>query len=155
MLALDGVQIALFPLGNEAGVMKAGLRPEMLPGPSSVTVKDARSKTEKSWGSGNFSDGLHLVEMREKARKGELDVLYVLDGSISVDGFDKVSNIIYQSPYPSDWIDQAAVILPSTTFVEENGTFVNLEMKPLKMKAAVKSPGVAREDWEIRRVYST
>ena len=145
----DGVQIALFPLGNEAGVMKAGLRPEMLPGPSSVTVKDARSKTEKSWGSGNFSDGLHLVEMREKARKGELDVLYILDGSISVDGFDKVPNIIYQSPYPSDWIDQAAVILPSTTFVEENGTFVNLEMKPLKMKAAVKSPGVAREDWEI------
>jgi NADH dehydrogenase/NADH:ubiquinone oxidoreductase subunit G len=145
----DGVQIPLFPLGNEAGIIKAGLRPEMLPGPSSVTVKDAQTKTEKSWGSGNLSDGLHLVEMREKARKGELDVLYVLDGSISVEGFEKVPNIIYQSPYPSGWIDLAAVILPSTTFVEENGTFVNLEMKPLKMVAAVKPPGIAREDWKI------
>ena len=43
----------------------------------------------------------------------------------------------------------ASVILPSTTFVEENGTFVNLEMKPLKLNATVKPPGTAREDWQI------
>ena len=145
----NGVLIPLFPLGNEAGVMKAGLRPEMLPGPASITMKDAKSKVKKSWGGGNLSDGLHLVEMREKARKGELDVLYVLDGSIGVEGFEKVPNIIYQSPYPSEWIDLAVVILPSTTFVEEEGTFVNLEMKPLNMKASVKSQGIARADWEI------
>ena len=145
----DGVQFPLFPLGNEAGVIKAGLRPEMLPGPSSVTVEEAKSQVEKAWNGGNLSDGLHLVEMREKAKKGELDVLYVADGSISMKGFEKVPTIIYQSPFPSEWIDVASVILPSTTFVEENGTFVNLEMKPLKMKATVKPPGKAREDWQI------
>ncbi len=145
----EGVQFPLFPLGNEAGVIKAGLRPEMLPGPSSITVKESKSKVEKAWGGGNLSDGLNLVEMREKAQKGELDVLYVADGSIPIAGFEKVPNIIYQSPFPSDWIDLAVVILPSTTFVEENGTFVNLEMKPLKMKATVKPPGTAKEDWLI------
>jgi predicted molibdopterin-dependent oxidoreductase YjgC len=145
----DGVQYPLFPLGNEAGLMKAGLRPEMLPGPSSVTIKDAKSKVQKSWGGGNLSDGLHLVEMRKKARKGKLDVLYVVDGSISLKGFEKVPTIIYQSPFPSEWVEPAVVILPSATFVEEDGTFVNLEMKPLKMKASVKPPGATRPDWQI------
>ncbi|MFW9811519.1 MAG: molybdopterin-dependent oxidoreductase [Candidatus Thorarchaeota archaeon] len=130
----DGVLIPMFPLGNEAGVMKAGLRTDMLPGPSTSN--------------GKFS-GLNIVEMREKAQKGKLEVLYVLDGSIGVEGFEKVPKIIYQSPYPSDWVTLASVILPSTTFVEEDGTFVNLEMLPLKMKATVKPPGLARPDWEI------
>ncbi|MHA2045948.1 MAG: molybdopterin-dependent oxidoreductase [Candidatus Thorarchaeota archaeon] len=145
----DGAQYPLFPYGNETGVMKAGLRPEMLPGPSSITEKKATSQAKKAWGEANLTDGLHLIEMREKARKGEIEVLYILDGSISIKGFEKVPTIIYQSPFPSDWIEKASVILPSAAFVEENGTFVNFEMKPLEMKAAVKSPGTAREDWQI------
>ncbi|MFX0108512.1 MAG: molybdopterin-dependent oxidoreductase, partial [Candidatus Hodarchaeota archaeon] len=145
----DGALFPLFPLGNEAGVIKAGMRPEMLPGPSSVTVEEARSHAEKIWGGGSTSDGLHLIEMREKAQKGNLDVLYVAEGSISVKGFEKVPTIIYQSPYPSEWIDFASVILPSATFVEEEGTFVNLEMMPLRMKAIAKPPGEARQDWHI------
>ncbi|MFX1367472.1 MAG: molybdopterin-dependent oxidoreductase [Promethearchaeota archaeon] len=145
----EGALYPLFLLGNEAGVIKAGLRPEMLPGPASVGVKEARAITEKRWGKSNLDDGLHLTEMRDRAKKKELDVLYIADGSISIEGFEKVPAIIYQSPYPSEWMDQAAVILPASTFVEENGTFVNLEMKPLKLKQIVKPPGIAREDWTI------
>ncbi|MFX1481555.1 MAG: molybdopterin-dependent oxidoreductase [Promethearchaeota archaeon] len=145
----NGVQFPMFPLGNEAGVIKAGLRPEMLPGPSSVSMKDSKSIIEREWGGGNTSDGLHLVEMREKARRGEIDVLYVADGSISMNGFEKVPTIIYQSPFPSEWEKLASVTLPSVTFAEENGTFVNLEMTPLKLKSVGKPPGLAKEDWQI------
>ncbi|MFX1266110.1 MAG: molybdopterin-dependent oxidoreductase, partial [Promethearchaeota archaeon] len=145
----DGAIFPLFPWGNEAGVVKAGLRPEMLPGPSSITAKKAQVSVKKSWGKGNFKDGLNLTEMRQKAKKKHLDVLYVADGSISLEGFEKVPTIIYQSPYPSQWMNVASVVLPSTTFAEENGTFVNLEMKPLKIKSVVKAPGTAREDWRI------
>ncbi|MFQ5833262.1 MAG: molybdopterin-dependent oxidoreductase [Candidatus Thorarchaeota archaeon] len=149
-LAEEGGSIfPLFPLGNEAGVIRAGLRPEMLPGPSSITVESARSSVEKAWGACNLTDGLNLKEMRQKAQKGQLDVLYVADGSVSLKGFEKVPTVIYQSPYPSSWVNVSAVILPSTTFVEEEGTFVNLEMMPLKMKRVVKPPGEAREDWRI------
>jgi predicted molibdopterin-dependent oxidoreductase YjgC len=152
LVKLSGADGALFPLipwGNEMGVMKAGLRPEMLPGPSSVTVKQAKSSVKMAWGDGDFSDGLHLTDMRAKARKGQLDVLYVADGSISMDGFEKVPTIVYQSPYPSDWLDVASVILPSSTFVEESGTFVNLEMRALKLRSVAQSPGATREDWQI------
>jgi formate dehydrogenase major subunit len=149
LAGVDGALFPLFPLGNEAGVIKAGLRPEMLPGPASITVKEAKSLVEKAWGGGNLSDGLHLVEMRQKAQKGELDMLYIADGSISPEGFEKVPTIIYQSPYPSEWLDMATVIIPSTTFVEESGTFINLELKSLKMKPIAKAPGTARQDWQI------
>jgi len=152
LVRLAGVGGALFPLfpwGNEAGVIRAGLRPEMLPGPSSVTVKQVMSSVKKAWGDGNLSDGLHLTEMQEKARKGQLEVLYVADGSISMEGFEKVPTIIYQAPYPSDWISVASVILPSTTFVEESGTFINLEMRALKLRRVARPPGTAREDWQI------
>jgi predicted molibdopterin-dependent oxidoreductase YjgC len=145
----EGALVPLFPFGNEAGVIKAGHRPELLPGPSSITEKDARSLVEKTWGGGNLGDGLDVSEMHKKARKGELDVLYVVDGSISLEGFEKVPTIIYQSPYPSDWLDKAAVILPSTTFVEENGTFINLELRTLKLADLGKPPGQAKQDWWI------
>ncbi|MFW9846120.1 MAG: molybdopterin-dependent oxidoreductase [Candidatus Thorarchaeota archaeon] len=145
----DGLLLPLYPLGNEAGVIKAGLRPEMLPGPSSVTVKEATEAVEKKWGPGDYSDGLHLIEMRERAKKGQLDVLYVAEGSISFEGFEKVPTIIYQSPYPSEWSDAAAVILPAAAFTEENGTFVNFELRNLKLKQVVDHPGEAREDWQI------
>ncbi|MFW9886984.1 MAG: molybdopterin-dependent oxidoreductase [Candidatus Thorarchaeota archaeon] len=145
----DGIILPMFPLGNEAGVIRAGLRPEMLPGPSSVTVKKAAAAVKNAWGKGDFSDGLHLAEMRERAKKGQLDVLYVAEGSISMEGFEKVPSIIYQSPYPSEWIERASIILPSAAFVEEDGTFVNLELRPLTLKQVAKPPGVAREDWRI------
>ena len=145
----EGALVPLYPLGNEAGIIKAGLRPELLPGPSSVTVKETRLLVGKAWSGGNLTDGLDLSEMRHRAKKGEFDVLYVTDGSIPLEGFEKVPTIIYQSPYPSDWLDKASVILPSTTFVEESGTFVNLELRVMKLLAVAKPPGTAKEDWKI------
>ena len=145
----DGALVPLYPLGNEAGVIKAGLRPELLPGPTSVTEKNASSQVKKAWGGGNVSDGLDISEMRQKAKKGDLDVLYITDGSVPLKGFEKVPTVIYQAPYPSDWMDKATLILPSTTFVEENGTFINLELRTLKLTSLAKAPGVAKEDWKI------
>ncbi|MFX1330443.1 MAG: molybdopterin-dependent oxidoreductase [Promethearchaeota archaeon] len=145
----DGAIYPLFPLGNEAGALRAGLRPEMLPGPTSVTIKDIKRLMEKTWEEANFTDGLHLVEMRQKAKKGELDVLYIAEGSLSSAGFEKVPTVIYQSPYPSEWSNFASVILPAAAFLEESGTFINLEMKPLKIKPIAKGPGTPRQDWQI------
>jgi predicted molibdopterin-dependent oxidoreductase YjgC len=145
----EGALIPLFPFGNEAGIIKAGLRPELLPGPSSVTEKDASDQVATAWGDGNLNDGMNLTEMRERAKKGELEILYLADGSVPLEGFEKVPTVIYQSPYPSDWVERASVVLPSTTFVEEDGSFVNLELRTLKFTALAKPPGKAREDWWI------
>ena len=91
---------------------------------------------------------------RELKRKWEgacrkIRIAHVDRIQIPLEGFEKVPTIIYQSPYPSDWMNKASVILPSTTFVEENGTFVNLELRVMKLLAVAKPPGTAKEDWKI------
>ncbi|MHA1902929.1 MAG: molybdopterin-dependent oxidoreductase [Candidatus Thorarchaeota archaeon] len=143
-----GVLYPLYDIGNEAGVIKAGLRPDMLPGPASMSDDKAREKIEKKWKT-KLQDGLSLIEAREKAEKGEIDLLYITDGSIPTDGFEKVPQIIFQSPYPSDWLNLASVVLPSASFVEESGTFVSQELRNLKLQKVVSAPGEAKEDWVI------
>jgi hypothetical protein len=112
-----------FNFGNEAGLLHVGLN---LP-----------------------TDGLDFEGMRETASKEKLDVLYVVDGSIPITGFEKVPHIIYQSPYPSDWLKIASIILPTATFVEDSGTMVNMEYKIRKIVQVVNPPGKAKQDWRI------
>ncbi|MGY5851964.1 MAG: molybdopterin-dependent oxidoreductase [Candidatus Thorarchaeota archaeon] len=151
LVRLAGDNGFIFPipsLGNEFGVLRAGLQPDMLPGPSSLSVDDARAIFEKAWNT-KLKDGLNLREFREKAKKGEIDTLFVTDGSVPVDGFEKVKTIIYQSPYPSQWMEMASVILPTTTFVEETGSFINHELRVLQTKQVVKPLGDIKDDWWI------
>ncbi len=132
IIGREGVVYPLLPLGNELGLIKAGARADILPGPAV-----------------NSEKGLTLGELRDKASKGQIELLYITDGSVSLTGFEKVENIIYQAPYASEWTDRATVLLPSASFAEEDGTFVNHEMRELRLKRIVDPPYHARQDWEI------
>ncbi len=134
ILGENGIVYPLFPLGNEVGLFKAGARADILPGPTA-----------------NANQGKTLHELRTLAEKGQIDVLYVTDGSVPLNGFEKVKYIIYQSPYSCDWSEQATVLLPSTTFAEEDGTFVNHEFRELAIKKVGRPPHKARNDWQILR----
>jgi predicted molibdopterin-dependent oxidoreductase YjgC len=89
-----------FDYGNEVGAMMAGLQSDLLPGLTSAKVSSVRGKFEALWGK-KIKAGLSLEQMRMAASKGELDVLYVTDGSLPAKGFKKVKHVIYQSPFPS------------------------------------------------------
>ena len=147
LLGENGLIFPLYDLGNEAGVIKAGLCCELLPGPTSIT-ESIQKNFENEWDK-KITKGYNLKEMREKAIKGELDLIYITDGSVPVQGFEGVPNIIYQSPYPSQWMDLASIILPSASFVEEDGTIINQEYRTLKLKQIVPPPGRAKQDWSI------
>ncbi len=137
-----------FDYGNEVGAMMAGLQSDLLPGLTSVSASSVRSKFEALWGK-KIKAGLNLEQMRMAASKGELDVLYVSDGSLLVKGFKKVKHVIYQSPYPSEWVNRASVILPAAAFVEDSGTVANMEMKQLKLKQVTPPIGNSKQDWLI------
>jgi formate dehydrogenase major subunit len=137
-----------FDYGNEVGAMMAGLQPDLLPGLTSVSASSVRSKFEALWGK-KIKAGLNLEQMRMAASKGELDVLYVSDGSLPVKGFKKVKHVIYQSPYPSEWVNRASVILPAAAFVEDSGTVANMEMKQLTLKQVTPPIGNSKQDWLI------
>ncbi|MHA1588459.1 MAG: molybdopterin-dependent oxidoreductase [Candidatus Thorarchaeota archaeon] len=137
-----------FDYGNEVGAMMAGLQSDLLPGLTSAKVSSVRGKFEAPWGK-KIKAGLSLEQMRMAASKGELDVLYVTDGSLPVKGFKKVKHVIYQSPFPSEWVDRASVILPAAGFAEDSGTVVNMEMKQLKLKQVTPPTRNSKQDWLI------
>ncbi len=43
----------------------------------------------------------------------------------------------------------ADVVLPSASFAEKDGTFVNTERKVQRVRKAINSPGGAKADWKI------
>ncbi len=146
LLGDDGRLVPLFLNGNEAGVVRAGAVHDMLPGPASVAAGAA--SYEEKWGRA-VAAGADLGALREKARAGQVDAVIVLDGSIPVDGFEGVPFIVYQSPFPSPWLEHASVVLASAMSIEESGTMVNHEFREQALKAVVPPPGEARPDWEV------
>jgi len=61
--------------------------------------------------------------------------------------------VIYQGTHKisSTKVD---VFLPTLTFTEKVGTFVNTEGRPQKALKVLKGPGLAKEDWQIFRALS-
>lgn len=53
-----------------------------------------------------------------------------------------------------DGAELADVILPSATYTEKQGTYVNVEGRTQETLYAVTPPGYAREDWKILRALS-
>ncbi len=57
--------------------------------------------------------------------------------------------IIYQGSHGGENSMIADVILPSSSYVEKNGSFINLEGRVQKSYKASYPPGSAKDDWEI------
>lgn len=73
--------------------------------------------------------------------------------------FKKVSQnsfIIVQTPYSDALLKQADLVLPSTSFLEKEATFLNLEGRVQKTTISLKSPNLARDDSKIfKTVFSS
>lgn len=57
--------------------------------------------------------------------------------------------MIYQGHHGNIGAKQADVILPSTSYVEKKGTYVNTEGRVQQTRTAIQSGSDARDDWQI------
>jgi NADH dehydrogenase/NADH:ubiquinone oxidoreductase subunit G len=62
------------------------------------------------------------------------------------------SFIVAQTPFSNASLKKANLILPSTTFTEKQGTFVNLEGRIQSTTPALVGPSLAKNDFEIVKV---
>ncbi|WHU03792.1 NADH-quinone oxidoreductase subunit NuoG [Sphingomonas sp. NIBR02145] len=72
---------------------------------------------------------------------------------VNFEGF-KDSFKVYVGHHGDNGAHHADVILPSATYAEKPGTYVNLEGRVQRADRAVFAPGDAREDWTILRALS-
>jgi formate dehydrogenase (NADP+) alpha subunit len=83
-------------------------------------------------------------------RRGVFKALY-LAGSAPKLERGKAEFVIVQSPYATENLDIADVVLPQTTFAESDGAFVNTEGRAQASPRAIEPAGESRPGWRIVR----
>lgn len=62
--------------------------------------------------------------------------------------------VIYQGHTGDEGAYYADLILPTSSYLEKNGTFVNTDGRPQQSRSSLSSPGFAQDDWMVLRALS-
>jgi NADH-quinone oxidoreductase subunit G len=99
---------------------------------------------------GNYDLGIinHDNKILNDLKDHKFDIIYLL-GQDNLNLRKKDEFIIYQGSHGDKGAEIADIILPGSTYTEQDGYFTNLEGKIQKAQKASYPPGEAKEDWQI------
>ncbi|TKC16160.1 assimilatory nitrate reductase catalytic subunit NasC [Robertmurraya kyonggiensis] len=147
--------------GNGQGGREHGQKADQLPGYRSIESPEHRAHIAKVWGIEEATlpgKGVSAYEMFEKINDQEIRGLLVLGSNPAVsnpntrfvkDALKKLDFLIVIDPLLSETATMADLILPGSTYLEDEGTMTNLEGRVVLRRAVKKLPGEARLDWKI------
>jgi NADH-quinone oxidoreductase subunit G len=100
--------------------------------------------------------GAKLTNILEGVRAGQIKSVLALGEDLAECGFSpgdlqKLQVLIVVSILPNTTSAQATVLLPGASFAEKRGTMINAIGRLQRLNRAIRSPGEARDDWEILR----
>lgn len=142
---------------NEQGATDLGCVPDMLPGYVDVQDASSRAPFEATWDCKlPAKPGLGIKEILKSARDGKIKSLFMLGGGDSYEGedlLDSLANIdflVVHDAFLSPAAQQADVVLPATTFADEDGTYTSLERRVQLLNKAILPPNVnAKPAWQL------
>jgi formate dehydrogenase alpha subunit len=138
--------------GNSVGAHDLGVHPALLPGYCPVTDQEARSIFEARWGTPlNSRPGRSYPAILEGVRSGRIQALYLAGAVPPLAEFSDLKLLIVQDVVSSEVLRYAHVVLPSTTFVEMDGTLTNMEGRVQRLQQAISPAGTSRPGWMIAR----
>ena len=98
--------------------------------------------------------GKHLDQIIDGYKKGDISTLFLL-GADEIEISEKTDCfVIYQGHHGDKGANIADLILPSPSFNEQNGLFINTEGRIQESIRATFPIGEAKEDWEIISLIS-
>lgn len=107
---------------------------------------NARGVLEIAW---NFSgQGLSFNQIVQAASSGKIKALY-LAGPFPELKSSGLDFLVIQDSFSNENLKRADAFLPAATFVETEGTFINIEGRAQKFAKVIKSLGEAKPDWWI------
>ncbi len=147
--------------GNGQGGREHGQKADQLPGYRSIMNPEHREYVAGVWGI-NESElpqaGVSAVEVFQKMREGEIRGLLSICSNmmVSLPDTNKVRESLEGLEFNvcidffmSESARFADVVLPGTTWAEDEGTTTNGEGRVIKTNKAIDPPGEAKEDWWI------
>jgi predicted molibdopterin-dependent oxidoreductase YjgC len=138
--------------GNFVGAYDLGTHPALLPGYRPVTDAATRSTFEKAWGTElSTQSGLNYEEVVEAIHRGQLKALWLAGEMPSLPELANLEFLLVQDIIETEAMQYAHVVLPATTFVEQDGTLTNLEGRVQRLRQAIPPLRLARPGWMIVR----
>lgn len=150
---------------NSQGVNDMGVVPDYFPGYQGYSVSENRGKFSKKWAESVKGSTLSIPErlssdgnIFDLAIQGKLKALYIMgdnpilshiDGREAREAINKLEFTVVQDSFLTETAFMADVVLPSTTFAEKEGTFVNSGRSVQKVNKAIDSLNGSTADSEI------
>ncbi|MFC4767474.1 assimilatory nitrate reductase catalytic subunit NasC [Effusibacillus consociatus] len=147
--------------GNGQGGREHGQKADQLPGYRMIDNPEHRAYIAKVWGI-NEQDlpgkGVSAYEMMEKVHQQEITGLFVMGSNPVVsnpnanfveEGLKKLKFLVVVDMFISETARMADLILPTSSYLENEGTMTNLEGRVTLRQASRDCPGEVKHDWQI------
>ncbi|PGL72053.1 formate dehydrogenase subunit alpha [Bacillus sp. AFS055030] len=147
--------------GNGQGGREHGQKADLLPGYRKLTDPEAVKYVSKVWGidpSEMPKPGVSAYEMFDEIQKGTIRGMHVICSNPAVsapnlehiwNGFRKLDFLVVSDFFLSETAEFADVVLPTTTWAEDEGTTTNLEGRVIRIRKVREPLGESKPDWEI------
>ncbi|OIJ13903.1 nitrite reductase [Anaerobacillus alkalilacustris] len=147
--------------GNGQGGREHGQKADQLPGYRLIDNKEHRKYISDIWGI-NEKDlpkkGVSAYEMIEEIHRGEIKGMFLMgsnpvvsnpNANIVKEAFQKLKFLVVVDMFISETARYADLILPSSSYLEDEGTLTNLEGRVTLREASRACPGEVKHDWQI------
>lgn len=147
--------------GNGQGAREHGQKADQLPGYRSIEIEEHRAYIAKVWGIHQDElprKGVSAYEMIEKIDSGDIKGLFLMCSNPAVSGpnanfvkqaIKKLRFFVAVDLFISETAAFADVILPASSYLEDEGTMTNVEGRVTLREASRTCPGEAKHDWQI------
>ncbi|MET9022481.1 formate dehydrogenase subunit alpha [Actinopolymorpha sp. NPDC004070] len=144
---------------NVQGASDMGALPDVLPGYQRVDDPRVRERFATAWGTPvPERPGLRIPEMFDAALAGQVRAMYVFGEDILATDPDSghvraaleaCDFVVSQEIFLSATAQAADVVLPGSSFLEKDGTFVNFDRRFQRVRRALDPPGQAYTDFDV------
>ncbi|WP_209121970.1 molybdopterin oxidoreductase family protein [Alkalihalobacillus sp. BA299] len=147
--------------GNGQGGREHGQKADQLPGYRSIENEADRKYIANVWGVDEAElprKGVSAYELIEKIDQEEIKALFLMGSNPVVSSpnaifvekaLEKLDFLVVVDMFISETAQMADLILPTTSYLEDEGTMTNLEGRVVYRHAERKAPKEVKHDWEI------
>jgi assimilatory nitrate reductase catalytic subunit len=147
--------------GNGQGGREHGQKADQLPGYRSIENREHRAYIAEVWGIDEKElpyKGVSAFEMMEKVDREEIRGLFIMGSNPVVSNphapvveraLQKCEFMVVADLFMSETARMADLILPTSAYLEDEGTMTNVEGRVTLRSATRKRPGEVKHDWQI------
>lgn len=147
--------------GNGQGAREHGQKADQLPGYRLIENEDHRAHVAKVWGIDKDElprKGVSAYEMFQKMNDGEITGMFLVcsnpvvsnpNATFVKQALKKLKFLVAVDMFISETAKFADLILPASSYLEDEGTMTNVEGRVTLREASRPCPGEAKNDWQI------